>query len=263
MSHKNRYDDYSNEDREQPEGWFDPKTYAEKKSRGRMDNDDRWSRGQQNTGMNREEGWMQYGGNYGNRNDSNSRMRNENFRNEDYNRYNRPFDQDNSRQIKEQNQWNSRNNEGDRNDDNKGRRDEDRDWWDRASDEVSSWFGNDEAERRRRMDKMSGPHKGKGPKGYTRSDEKICDEINERLYQDTYLDASEIEVKVTDGEAVLSGTVDSREAKRRAEDIAESIGGVKDVENHIKINRNVADLTTPRTEGNFGNGNNRNSNKLS
>jgi CBS domain-containing protein len=32
----------------------------------------------------------------------------------------------------------------------------DRGWWDRASDEVSSWFGDDQAERRREMDERSG-----------------------------------------------------------------------------------------------------------
>ena len=32
----------------------------------------------------------------------------------------------------------------------------DRGWWDRTSDEVSSWLGDDEAERRRRMDERSG-----------------------------------------------------------------------------------------------------------
>jgi hypothetical protein len=37
-----------------------------------------------------------------------------------------------------------------------GGRDEDRSWWDRTRDEVSSWFGDDEAERRRHEDEMRG-----------------------------------------------------------------------------------------------------------
>ncbi|HMJ46078.1 MAG TPA: BON domain-containing protein [Ferruginibacter sp.] len=280
MSHKNRYGRYSSydDDREQPEGWFDPTTYAETRGGSRIPNNRPGDRSQQNSGMNRNEGWMQYGGNYGSRNDSNYRGGNEQYRREDYDRYNRPFEPDNARNIKEQNQWNYRNNEGNRYDHNRNQqnrndrdrdRGEDRDWWDRASDEVASWFGNDEAERRRRMDKMSGPHRGKGPKGYSRGDEKIQDDINERLYHDSYIDASDIEVKVTDGEAVLSGTVESREAKRRAEDIAESIAGVKDVENHLKISRAVSDVSIPsnegtRTEGNMGyaNGRNRNINNV-
>src|SRR5204863_6797141 len=44
-----------------------------------------------------------------------------------------------------------------------------RDWMDRASDEVSSWFGDEDAERRRRVDKArEGKHRGRGPKGYRR-----------------------------------------------------------------------------------------------
>src|SRR5690606_16652833 len=115
----------------------------------------------------------------------------------------------------------------------------DRDWWDRTTDEVASWFGDDEAERRRRMDKIMGPHHGKGPKGYTRSDEKIKDEINDRLYNDSYIDASDIDVNVTDGEVTLTGTVDHKSTKRRAEDITENVSGVKDISNHIKVNRNT------------------------
>lgn len=118
-----------------------------------------------------------------------------------------------------------------------GSNDRDRDWWDKASDEVASWFGNDEAERRRRTDKREGPHRGKGPKGYSRTDDRIREDINERLYHDSHVDASEVEIKVENGEAVISGAVDSREAKRRIEDIAESIPGVRDVENRLKVNR--------------------------
>ena len=110
-----------------------------------------------------------------------------------------------------------------------------RNWWDRTSDEVASWFGNDEAERRRQMDKMYGPHRGKGPKGYTRSDDRIAEDINEKLYHDSYVDASNIEVKVSNGEVILSGTVESRDTKHRAEDIADAVTGVKNVQNQLKV----------------------------
>ena len=118
-----------------------------------------------------------------------------------------------------------------RNNPNRG----ERNWWDKTTDEVSSWFGDEDAERRRRMDKLSGPHRGKGPKGYTRSDERIKEDINEKLYHDSFVDASNIEITVTDGEATLSGTVDSRETKRRAEDLAESVTGVKNVQNQLRV----------------------------
>jgi len=113
---------------------------------------------------------------------------------------------------------------------------EDRNWFDRASDEVSSWFGDDEAERRRDRDKrMQGQHKGKGPKNYSRSDDRIKEDINDRLSDDPFIDASDIDVTVTNGEVTLSGTVDERSSKRRAEDIAENVSGVKNVENRIRV----------------------------
>ena len=76
---------------------------------------------------------------------------------------------------------------------------------------------------------------GRGPKGYRRSDERIREEISDRLTEHDELDASEIEVAVKDGEATLTGTVDSRRSKRLAEDLAERASGVRDVMNHIKV----------------------------
>ncbi|GLQ54743.1 SWFGD domain-containing protein [Devosia nitrariae] len=50
-----------------------------------------------------------------------------------------------------------------------------RDWMDRAGDEVSSWFGDDEAARRREIDRRRGGHYGRGPSGYRRSDDRIAE----------------------------------------------------------------------------------------
>ena len=48
-----------------------------------------------------------------------------------------------------------------------------------------------------RMDEQrGGPHRGRGPKGYTRSDERIREDVNDRLSDDPFVDASEIEVMV-------------------------------------------------------------------
>lgn len=116
-----------------------------------------------------------------------------------------------------------------------------RGWWDRASDEVSSWFGDEEAERRRQMDeRRAGNYRGKGPKNYTRSDERIREDINDRLTDYAYIDASDIDVNVKNSEVVLSGTVDSRYDKRLAESIAEDVTGVRNVENHIRVNRDYS-----------------------
>ena len=45
---------------------------------------------------------------------------------------------------------------------------------------------------------MAGMHRGKGPRTYRRSDTRILEELNDRLYEDQYLNASEIETEVRD-----------------------------------------------------------------
>lgn len=124
-----------------------------------------------------------------------------------------------------------------------GRNQNDRSWWDRASDEVSSWFGDDEAERRRNRDRQLN-YRGKGPKNYSRSDERIKEDVNDRLSDDPFIDASEIEVTVNNAEVTLTGTVDHRSTKRRAEDLAESVSGVKNVENRIRVGQ-TSDYRNP------------------
>ncbi len=86
---------------------------------------------------------------------------------------------------------------------------------------------------------------GRGPKGYRRSDERIQEEINDLLTEHDELDASDIEVTVRDGEATLTGTVASRQAKRLAGDLAEGSRGVRDVMNQIRI----ADRSQDRSSG--------------
>ncbi len=113
-----------------------------------------------------------------------------------------------------------------------------RDWWDKTVDEVSSWFGDDEARRRRERDERSmGGHRGKGPKEYKRSQERIQEDVNDRLSDDDYVDASDIQVQVLNNEVILTGSVKTREQKRRAEDLVESVSGVHNVENRIKVSR--------------------------
>ena len=116
-------------------------------------------------------------------------------------------------------------------------REHDRDWWDKTKDEVSSWFGDEDAERRRRRDRvMSENYRGKGPKDYRRSEDRIREDVCDRLTDDYMLDATNIQIQVQGDEVVLSGSVNTREQKRRAEDIVDSISGVKNVENRIRVN---------------------------
>lgn len=138
----------------------------------------------------------------------------------------------------------SNTNYGNRNRERRNYNDNDRsrDWWDRTKDEVSSWFGDDDAERRRRADKINGPHKGKGPRDYRRSEDRIREDVCDRLADDDYVDASDIRIEIHNDEVILSGNVNSREEKRRAEDIVESISGVRNVENRIRVGRSDANF---------------------
>jgi osmotically-inducible protein OsmY len=126
-------------------------------------------------------------------------------------------------------------------------RQDDRGWWDKTSDEVASWFGDEGAERRREMDsRRSGDYRGRGPKGYTRSDDRITEDVNDRLTDYSYLDASDIEVSVDNGNVVLTGTVEGRYEKRLAEDLAEQVSGVKNVENRLRVENSEGKFSTGR-----------------
>nr|WP_298724137.1 BON domain-containing protein [uncultured Steroidobacter sp.] len=78
-------------------------------------------------------------------------------------------------------------------------------------------------------------NRGRGPRGYKRTDDRIREDVCERLTDDAHIDASEIEVSVADGEVTLSGTLRSRNAKRRSAYVAEQVRGVKDVHNLIRV----------------------------
>jgi len=80
----------------------------------------------------------------------------------------------------------------------------------------------------------AGEHRGKGPRGYRRSDARIHQELCDRLADDPRIDASGMEVTVKDGEVTLDGTVESRVDRRRAEDCAEEVSGVAHVQNNLR-----------------------------
>ena len=90
---------------------------------------------------------------------------------------------------------------------------------------------------------------GRGPKGYQRSDERIREDVSERLERHPEVDASDIEVRVASGEVTLEGTVDDRQQKKMAEEAVESCPGVKDVHNHLKAKQGfMASLFGTREE---------------
>jgi len=203
--------------------------YRGRDERGERDRDEFWGQGRQDRGFgsdqHRQYSREDYGAtNYGPEPDNRSRFGSSGYQRPDRDVYGRNFGA------------------RDRGYPDRGR-DQERGFLDRATDEVSSWFGDRDAERRRELD-----HRGRGPKGYQRSDSRVQDDVSDRLADDSYLDASNIEVTVSNGEVTLAGSVDSRNARRRAEDLAEQVSGVSYVQNNLRVGslqsgRSAADST--------------------
>jgi osmotically-inducible protein OsmY len=76
-----------------------------------------------------------------------------------------------------------------------------------------------------------------GPKGYRRSDERIREDVCERLWHAQDIDVSNVEVESNGGTIVLRGSVPERRMKHRIEDIAAECAGVEDVDNRIRVER--------------------------
>lgn len=92
-----------------------------------------------------------------------------------------------------------------------------------------------------------GPFAGQGPRNYQRSDDRIREEVCERMAQHGRLDASGLEVRVQDGEVTLTGSVTDRRGKRLAEDIADSVYGVREVHNQVRVS--TSDQNQPMQQG--------------
>ena len=133
------------------------------------------------------------------------------------------------------------------------------DWYQRwissiADDVASNMEGEEERESRmdalhRRLDQLSrrfrqarGRQCGRGPRRVEAAleqlgdeDTRIWDEVSACLTDDWYVDGTEITVSVDNGEVTLDGIVENRAEKRLAEDCADSVPGVVDVHNHLRI----------------------------
>lgn len=78
------------------------------------------------------------------------------------------------------------------------------------------------SDRLRRVDSSIGgwnDHRGKGPKGYRPSDERVRERLCELLTDDPRVDATHIDVHVQNGEITLTGFVDSRRTKFLVEEL--------------------------------------------
>jgi osmotically-inducible protein OsmY len=78
-------------------------------------------------------------------------------------------------------------------------------------------------------------HAGKGPKGYTRSDERLKEDISERLTRDPNVDASDIGIDARNGNVTLTGSVADRRTKHYVEDLCEDCYGVQDIDNRLTV----------------------------
>ena len=77
--------------------------------------------------------------------------------------------------------------------------------------------------------------RGVGPKNYRRSDERIREDVCDLLTMDEHIDATAIDVRVDDNVVFLEGSVADRFAKRHAEQLADSVRGVRDVQNNLTL----------------------------
>ena len=181
------------------------------------------------TNYNRSYGGNQYG-----------QSQNRNWQDRHFGGYSPGYNEQRSYSGNDQN-WNRRN-----------RNDDDRSWWDRTREKVSSWFDDDDDRRRNQGQTYQGGYRGKGPKDYQRSSERIREDVCDRLSDDDRLDATNISVQVQGNEVVLTGTVRDRYQKRYAEDLVESISGVRHVENRLRVG-DTADLQTHNYTNNSDN----------
>lgn len=76
-----------------------------------------------------------------------------------------------------------------------------------------------------------------GPKGYQRSDERLREDISERLMEARYIDSSDVTVEVSGAKVVLDGTVPERRMKHAIEDLVDACPGVQDIDNRIRVSR--------------------------
>ena len=68
-----------------------------------------------------------------------------------------------------------------------------------------------------------------------RTDERIREDVRERLMTIRNVDANAVDVEVAEGVVTLSGSVPGDHASRAVEDLCNLVRGVKDVRNHLRV----------------------------
>jgi hypothetical protein len=74
-----------------------------------------------------------------------------------------------------------------------------------------------------------------GPKGYQRSDERLKEDISERLMEAVHIDSREVTVEVRDAKVVLEGVVPDRRMRHAIEDLVDACPGVQDIDNRVGV----------------------------
>jgi osmotically-inducible protein OsmY len=86
----------------------------------------------------------------------------------------------------------------------------------------------------------------RGPKGWVRPDERILDELCERIARSS-ADARDLEVTVEDGEVHLDGTIETEEELRFVVSLAERTLGVRKVHAEVRLREQAEDADEPPT----------------
>jgi hypothetical protein len=123
------------------------------------------------------------------------------------------------------------------------RREEDEAGWYRGSGPMEpsdaygsfgSALGDHERRPQQRPMLSKGRFFGRTPQGYTRSDERIREDVCDQLMYG-HVDPSAVSVTVSEGEVTLEGRVEQRRDKYAVEEIAASVLGVREVNNRLRV----------------------------
>ena len=79
------------------------------------------------------------------------------------------------------------------------------------------------------------PSRRRMARAYRRTDERVRDDICERLFHSSAVDTADVSVEVRDGVVIFEGTVPHRGMRYALEDIAAQCMGVVDIENRVRV----------------------------
>lgn len=84
-------------------------------------------------------------------------------------------------------------------------------------------------------------HRGRPPKGYSRSDERMREDVCERLMANPHVDAGDVTVEVNGGVVTLEGSVSGRNMLHELESVAGACLGVTKVDNRVRVNEHASE----------------------